>query len=59
MCLLFLESLPDPLTARHEFLYAPADAIGFALHERFGGEVVDTGIKAVGDEVGEHLRENN
>jgi len=51
-----LESLPDPLAARHKFLYTSANAIGFALHQRFGGEVVDAGVKAVGDEVGEHLR---
>lgn len=55
LCLLFLESLSDSLTSRHELLYASADTIGFALHQRLGGEVVDAGIKAVCDKVREHL----
>lgn len=53
--LLFLEPLSDPLTPRHEFLHAPRDAARFALHEGFGGEVVDAGFEAVVYEAGEHL----
>lgn len=55
LCLLFLESLPDPLTARHELLYTSSDAAGLALDEGFGGEVIDAGVEAVGYEVREHL----
>jgi len=55
--LLFRESLADTLTTRHELLYASSDAAGLALDEGFGGEVVDAGVEAVGDEVGEHAHE--
>jgi hypothetical protein len=53
--LLFLESLADTLTSRHEFLHAALNAASLALHEGLGGEVIDARVEAVGDEVGEHL----
>lgn len=56
LCLLFLESLPDSFTSCHELLHTAGDAAGLALDQGFGGEVVDTGVEAVSNEVGEHLR---
>ena len=53
--LLLLEPLADPLAAGHELLDAAVHAARLARHERFGGEVIDAGIEAVGDEVREHL----
>jgi hypothetical protein len=53
--LLLLESLPNPFTPCHELLHASSNATGFALNKRFGGEVVDAGVEAVGYKVGEHL----
>ena len=50
-----MESLPYPLSTLHVLLHASRDTAGFALDEGFGGEVVDAGVEAVGDEVGEHL----
>ena len=47
LCLLLLESLPNPFTASHEFLYTPGNATGLALNKGFGGEVIDAGIEAV------------
>jgi hypothetical protein len=54
--LLFLEPRPNPLTTRHELLNASRYTAGLALHEGFGGEVVDARVEAVGYEAGEHLR---
>jgi hypothetical protein len=53
--LLLLESLANTLAARHKFLDASGDAAGLALDHGFGGEVIDAGVEAVGDEVREHL----
>jgi hypothetical protein len=55
LCLLFLESLSDSFTSCHELLYASSNAAGLALDQGFGGEVVNAGVEAVGDKVGEHL----
>jgi hypothetical protein len=54
--LLFLEPLPDALTAGHELADASRDAAGLAGDQRFGGEVIDAGLEAMVDEVREHLR---
>jgi len=55
LCLLFLESLSDSFTSCHELLDAAFYTTGFALDEGLGCEVVDAGVEAVGDKVGEHL----
>lgn len=55
LCLLFLESLTNSFASCHEFLYTSRDAAGFTGNEGFGGEIVDAGVEAVSDEVGEHL----
>ena len=55
LCLLLLESLTNSLTSCHELLHASGYAAGLALDEGFGGEIIDTGVEAVGYEVGEHL----
>lgn len=55
LSLLFLESLADSLTTRHELLYTSRNTASLALNQRFGGEVIDAGIEAVRYEVGEHL----
>lgn len=53
--LLLLEPLTDALAAGHELGDAARYAAGLTGDEGFGGEVVDAGVEAVVDEVGEHL----
>ena len=55
LCLLLRESLSDSLSALHIFLDTSRDAAGFFLYKGFGGEIVDAGIEAVGDEIRKHL----
>lgn len=55
LCLLLLESLTDPLASCHKLLNAAGDTAGLTLDEGFGSEIVNAGVEAVGDEVGEHL----